>query len=144
MIIRLSLISRYFFSLMRGWFTPKLPSNSKSVWILTSADPEIVRRISLILHKHMYAIFQNRDLYPEFWKIRKCIWRLHACFLAGSGWSYSGNRMYEHIRWKACQNSSCWHTYNFSWKGKKYEKPLMRKEAAHMHFRFWQNSTYAL
>ena len=64
MIFRFRLTSRYFFSSMRGLFTPKLPSNFKSVWILTNADPEIVRRISLIFTQVYVCLFSEPRFVP--------------------------------------------------------------------------------
>ena len=48
-LLWIPLILRYYFRSMAGWFTPKFPSSPGSIWILTGADPEIVRRILPIL-----------------------------------------------------------------------------------------------
>ena len=143
MLFWFSLISRYFLSLMTGWFTPIFPSKSERIWILTPTDPDIVRRISVILPKNMNGFFQKRNLYPASWLYGKCIWSFHTCRLTSSGRSYSENHLYEYIKWKHAKSALAGIHIICPDKWIDMKNRWCAQEAAHINFWFWHNSTYA-
>lgn len=142
MLFWFSLISRYFLSLMTGWFTPIFPSKSERIWILTPTDPDIVRRISVILPKNMNGFFQKRNLYPASWLYGKCIWSFHTCRLTSSGRSYSENHLYEYIKWKHAKSAPAGIHITSPEKELDMKYRWCVRKTIHTHFLFWQNARY--